>query len=151
MELVVIGGGISGALISHALVEKGIEETQGYAVNYPMIGDPTVAIAKLYDMLPAEEPGTSEGRTAATNQTVRKVCIIGPDKKIKLLITYPINTGRNLYEILRVLDSILLTASGFPFSLWLSVVCIFWVWHTLSKLRAASRIEEIGLSEFSAN
>jgi alkyl hydroperoxide reductase subunit AhpC len=96
---------------SHLKWEKDIEETQGYAVNYPMIGDPTLAIAKLYDMLPAEEPGTSEGRTAATNHTVRSVFIIGPDKKIKLHLTYPMSTGRNFNEILRVLDSMQLTAA----------------------------------------
>ena len=95
---------------SHVKWEKDIEETQGYAVNYPMIGDPNLTIAKLYDMLPAEEPGTSEGRTAATNQTVRSVFIVGPDKKIKLNLTYPMTTGRNFYEILRVLDSMQLTA-----------------------------------------
>jgi alkyl hydroperoxide reductase subunit AhpC len=95
---------------SHFKWEKDIEETQGYAVNYPMIGDPDLSIAKLYDMLPAEEPGTSEGRTAMTNQTVRSVFIIGPDKKIKLNLTYPMTTGRNFYEILRVLDSMQLTA-----------------------------------------
>ncbi len=95
---------------SHLKWEKDIEETQGYAVNYPMIGDPTLAIAKLYDMLPAEEPGTSEGRTAVNNQTVRSVFIIGPDKKIKLQLTYPMTTGRNFYEILRVVDSMQLTA-----------------------------------------
>jgi len=96
---------------SHLKWEKDIEETQGHAVNYPMIGDPTLAIAKLYDMLPAEEPGTSEGRTAATNHTVRSVFVIGPDKKIKLHLTYPMTTGRNFYEILRVLDSMQLTAA----------------------------------------
>ncbi|WP_025763728.1 peroxiredoxin [Dyadobacter tibetensis] len=95
---------------SHLKWEQDIEETQGYKVNYPMIGDPDLTIAKLYDMLPAEEPGTSEGRTAATNQTVRSVFIIGPDKKIKLNLTYPMTTGRNFYEILRVLDSMQLTA-----------------------------------------
>lgn len=95
---------------SHLKWEKDIEETQGHAVNYPMIGDPNLAIAKLYDMLPAEEPGTSEGRTAATNQTVRSVFIVGPDKKIKLSLTYPMTTGRNFHEILRVLDSMQLTA-----------------------------------------
>jgi alkyl hydroperoxide reductase subunit AhpC len=94
----------------HAQWAKDIEETQGYAVNYPMIGDPNLSIAKLYDMLPADEPGTSEGRTAANNQTVRSVFIIGPDKKIKLMITYPMATGRNFDEILRVLDSLQLTA-----------------------------------------
>ena len=96
---------------SHLKWEKDIEETQGYAVSYPMIGDSTLAIAKLYDMLPAEEPGTSEGRTAATNQTVRSVFVVGPDKKIKLMITYPASTGRNFNEILRVIDSLQLTAN----------------------------------------
>jgi alkyl hydroperoxide reductase subunit AhpC len=96
---------------SHLKWEKDIEETQGYAVNYPLIGDPNLTIAKLYDMLPAEEPGTSEGRTALTNQTVRSVFIIGPDKKIKLHLTYPMTTGRNFNEILRVLDSMQLTAA----------------------------------------
>jgi thioredoxin-dependent peroxiredoxin len=87
-----------------------IEETQGAAVKYPMIGDTDLVVAKLYNMLPAEEPGTSEGRTAATNATVRSVFIIGPDKKIKLMLTYPMTTGRNFDEILRVLDSMQLTA-----------------------------------------
>src|SRR6187551_3392948 len=95
---------------SHLKWEKDIEETQGNAVNYPMIGDPTLAIAKLFNMLPAEEPGTSAGRTAATNQTVRSVFVIGPDKKIKLMLTYPMTTGRNFDEILRVIDSMQLTA-----------------------------------------
>src|SRR5215204_2799482 len=95
---------------SHLKWEKDIEETQGNAVNYPMIGDPNLTIAKLFDMLPAEEPGTSEGRTAATNQTVRSVFVIGPDKKVKLMLTYPMTTGRNFDEILRVLDSMQLTA-----------------------------------------
>jgi alkyl hydroperoxide reductase subunit AhpC len=96
---------------SHLKWEKDIEETQGAAVNYPMIGDPNLEIAKLYDMLPASETGTSDGRTAATNQTVRSVFIVGPDKKIKLQLTYPMTTGRNFNEILRVLDSMQLTAS----------------------------------------
>jgi alkyl hydroperoxide reductase subunit AhpC len=87
-----------------------IEETQGAKVKYPLIGDTDLAVAKLYNMLPAEEPGTSEGRTAATNATVRSVFIIGPDKKIKLMLTYPMTTGRNFDEILRVLDSMQLTA-----------------------------------------
>ncbi|MFT3822848.1 MAG: peroxiredoxin [Chitinophagaceae bacterium] len=95
---------------SHLKWEKDIEETQGAAVNYPMIGDPTLAIAKLYDMLPGEEGDSCEGRTAATNQTVRSVFVIGPDKKIKLQLTYPMTTGRNFNEILRVLDSMQLTA-----------------------------------------
>ncbi|BAV05446.1 Alkyl hydroperoxide reductase subunit AhpC (peroxiredoxin) [Filimonas lacunae] len=96
---------------SHLIWEKDIEETQGAAVNYPMIGDPTLAIAKLYEMLPEEEAGTSEGRTAATNQTVRSVFVVGPDKRIKLQLTYPMTTGRNFNEILRVLDSMQLTAA----------------------------------------
>ena len=95
---------------SHSRWAKDIEETQGAAVNYPMIGDSDLAVAKLYNMLPADEAGTSEGRTAATNATVRSVFIIGPDKKIKLMLTYPMTTGRNFDEILRVLDSMQLTA-----------------------------------------
>ena len=89
---------------------KDIEETQGHAVNYPMIGDSELEVAKLYNMLPADESGTSEGRTAVNNATVRSVFIIGPDKKIKLMLTYPMTTGRNFDEILRVLDSMQLTA-----------------------------------------
>lgn len=95
---------------SHKEWEKDIKETQGYAVNYPMIGDRDLAVAKLYDMLPAQEQGTSEGRTAATNQTVRSVFVVGPDKKVKLTLTYPMTTGRNFDEILRVIDSLQLTA-----------------------------------------
>jgi alkyl hydroperoxide reductase subunit AhpC len=87
-----------------------IEETQGAKVTYPMIGDTELAVAKLYNMLPADEEGTSDGRTAATNATVRSVFVIGPDKRIKLMLTYPMTTGRNFDEILRVLDSMLLTA-----------------------------------------
>lgn len=87
-----------------------IKETQGHAINYPMIGDRDLGVAKLYNMLPADEAGTSAGRTAATNATVRSVFIIGPDKKIKLMLTYPMTTGRNFDEILRVLDSMQLTA-----------------------------------------
>jgi alkyl hydroperoxide reductase subunit AhpC len=87
-----------------------IEETQGHMPKYPMIADHDLAVAKLYNMLPAEEPGTSEGRTAATNATVRSVFVIGPDKRIKLMLTYPMTTGRNFDEILRVLDSMQLTA-----------------------------------------
>lgn len=93
----------------HAEWAKDIEETQGYAVKFPMIGDTDLAVAKLYGMLPASETGTSEGRTAATNATVRTVFIIGPDKKIKLMLVYPMTTGRNFDEILRVLDSMQLT------------------------------------------
>ena len=95
---------------SHTKWLEDIEETQGHAVNYPLIGDTDLAVAKLYNMLPADEAGTSEGRTAATNATVRSVFIIGPDKKIKLMLTYPMTTGRNFDEILRVLDSMQLTA-----------------------------------------
>jgi alkyl hydroperoxide reductase subunit AhpC len=95
---------------NHARWVADIEETQGAKVNYPMIGDTDLAVAKLYNMLPAEEPGTSDGRTAATNATVRSVFIIGPDKRIKLMLTYPMTTGRNFDEILRVLDSMQLTA-----------------------------------------
>ena len=80
-------------------------------MNYPLIGDSDLKIAKLYGMLPAEEPGTSEGRTVATNQTVRSVFIIGPDKKIKLMLSYPMTTGRNFNELLRVVDSMQLTAN----------------------------------------
>jgi thioredoxin-dependent peroxiredoxin len=95
---------------NHSRWAADIEETQGAKVNYPMIGDTDLAVAKLYNMLPAEEAGTSEGRTAATNQTVRTVFVIGPDKKIKLMMTYPMTTGRNFDEILRALDSMQMTA-----------------------------------------
>lgn len=95
---------------NHEEWAKDIEETQGSKVNYPMIGDTDLAVAKLYNMFPADESGTSEGRTAATNATVRSVFIIGPDKKIKLMLIYPMTTGRNFDEILRVLDSMQLTA-----------------------------------------
>ena len=90
---------------------KDIERTQGHPVTYPLIGDPELKVAKAYDMLPAEAGDTSEGRTAATNATVRTVFLIGPDKKIKLSLTYPMSTGRNFDEVLRVLDSCQLTAN----------------------------------------
>jgi thioredoxin-dependent peroxiredoxin len=95
---------------AHSRWLNDIEETQGAKVNYPIIADHDLKVAKLYEMLPAEEPGTSKGRTPATNQTVRTVYVIGPDKKIKLLLAYPMTTGRNFDEILRVIDSLQLTA-----------------------------------------
>jgi len=95
---------------SHVEWSKDIEETQGHAVNYPLIGDPELKVAKLYEMLPADAGQTSEGRTPADNATVRTVFLIGPDKKIKLSLTYPMSTGRNFDEVLRVLDSCQLTA-----------------------------------------
>jgi alkyl hydroperoxide reductase subunit AhpC len=95
---------------NHSKWAADIEETQGAKVNYPMIGDTDLAVAKLYNMLPAEEPGSFEGRTAATNATVRSVFVVGPDKKIKLMMTYPMTSGRNFDEILRVIDSMQLTA-----------------------------------------
>jgi len=87
-----------------------IKETQGHAPNYPMIGDTDLSISKAYDMLPADLEGTCEGRTPADNQTVRNVFVIGPDKKVKLQIAYPMTTGRNFDEVLRVIDSLQLTA-----------------------------------------
>ena len=95
---------------SHGKWAKDIEDTQGHKVNYPMIGDPELKVAKLYDMLPAEAGESCEGRTAADNQTVRNVFVIGPDKKIKLILVYPMTTGRNFDEVLRVVDSMQLTA-----------------------------------------
>ncbi|HEX5135146.1 MAG TPA: peroxiredoxin [Thermoanaerobaculia bacterium] len=95
---------------SHAKWSKDIEETQGHAVKYPMISDPELKVAKLYDMLPEDVGSTSEGRTPADNATVRSVFVIGPDKKVKAMLTYPMSTGRNFDEVLRVLDSCQLTA-----------------------------------------
>jgi|SRR5690348_4326554 len=98
-------------VMSHTKWSRDIEETQGHAPNYPMIGDTDLSVSKLYGMLPAESGSTSEGRTAADNQTVRNVFVIGPDKKIKLILVYPMSTGRNFDEVLRVIDSLQLTAS----------------------------------------
>ena len=95
---------------NHGKWAADIEETQGHKVTYPMIGDTDLKVAKLYDMLPAEAGETCEGRTAADNATVRTVFIVGPDKKIKLMMSYPMSSGRNFDEVLRVLDSIQLTA-----------------------------------------
>ena len=94
----------------HESWSKDIKETQGYAPNYPMIGDTDLKVSKLYEMLPATLEGTCDGRTAADNQTVRTVFVIGPDKKIKLIFVYPMTTGRNFDEVMRVIDSLQLTA-----------------------------------------
>ena len=98
------------AVDNHAEWAKDIEETQGHPVNFPMIGDTDLNVSKLYNMFPADETGSAEGRTALTNATVRSVFVIGPDKNIKLMMTYPMTTGRNFNEILRVIDSMQLTA-----------------------------------------
>ena len=95
---------------SHSKWADDIRETQGQAPNYPMIGDPDLSISKLYGMLPADLEGSCEGRTPADNQTVRNVFVVGPDKKIKLILVYPMTTGRNFDEVLRVIDSLQLTA-----------------------------------------
>lgn len=95
---------------SHSKWANDIEETQGHKVAYPIIGDTELKVAKLYDMLPADAGDTSEGRTAATNATVRTVFLVGPDKRIKLMLIYPMSTGRNFDEVLRALESIQLTA-----------------------------------------
>jgi alkyl hydroperoxide reductase subunit AhpC len=95
---------------NHAQWAKDIEETQGTALNYPLIGDADFTVSKLYGMLPAETSGDPTTRTAADNQTVRNVFVIGPDKKIKLILIYPMTTGRNFDEVLRVIDSLQLTA-----------------------------------------
>jgi len=95
---------------NHKKWSTDIQETQGYAPNYPMIGDTNLQVAKLYQMLPANIQGSCDGRTAADNQTVRNVFVIGPDKKIKLILVYPMTTGRNFDEVIRVIDSLQLTA-----------------------------------------
>jgi len=95
----------------HEAWAKDIEETQGVAPNYPLIGDPLFTVAKLYGMLPAGTSGDAKERTPADNQTVRNVFVIGPDKKIKLVLVYPMTTGRNFDEVLRVIDSLQLTAT----------------------------------------
>jgi alkyl hydroperoxide reductase subunit AhpC len=95
---------------NHARWANDIKETQGHAPNYPMIGDTDLKVSKLYGMLPASLAGTSEGRTAADNMTVRNVFVIGPDKKVKLVLVYPMTTGRNFDEVLRVIDSLQMTA-----------------------------------------
>jgi alkyl hydroperoxide reductase subunit AhpC len=95
----------------HEKWAQDIKDITGFSPNYPLIGDSDLTVAKLYDMLPADAGDSSEGRTAADNQTVRNVFIIGPDKKVKLVLAYPMSTGRNFDEILRVLDSIQLTAT----------------------------------------
>ena len=95
----------------HEKWSKDIEKSQGHAVNYPLVGDPTLAVVKLFDMLPAESGDSCAGRTAMDNATARSVFIIGPDKKIKAMLTYPMSTGRNFAEILRLLDSCQLTAA----------------------------------------
>jgi len=106
----IIGISVDG-VADHVGWSADIESATGNAVNYPLIGDPGLAIVKLYDMLPADAGDTSEGRTAADNATARSVFIIGPDKKIKATLTYPMTTGRNFNEILRLLDSCQLTAA----------------------------------------
>ena len=95
---------------NHKEWAKDIEETQGHAVNYPLIGDPTLDVAKQFDMLPSDAGSSSEGRTPADNATVRSVFVIGPDKKVKAMLTYPMSTGRNFDEVLRLVDSCQLTA-----------------------------------------
>ena len=105
----VVGISVDG-VTDHEKWSKDIENSQGHAVNYPLIGDPELKVVKAYDMLPGDAGDTSEGRTAATNATARSVFLIGPDKKIKTTLTYPMSTGRNFDEILRLLDSCQLTA-----------------------------------------
>ena len=105
----VIGISVDG-VSDHEAWSKDIESLQGHAVNYPLIGDPGLEVVKAYDMLPADAGDTSDGRTAADNATARSVFVIGPDKKIKATLTYPMSTGRNFAELLRLVDSCQLTA-----------------------------------------
>ena len=105
----IIGLSVDG-VSDHEKWSLDIKETQGHAVNYPLVGDPDLKVAKAYDMLPEGAGSTSQGRTAADNATVRSVFVIGPDKKIKAMLTYPMSTGRNFDEVLRLLDSCQLTA-----------------------------------------
>ncbi len=107
----VIGISVDG-VSNHEQWAKDIESSQGHAVNYPLIGDPELKVVKAYDMLPADTGNTSEGRTPVDNATARSVFIIGPDKKIKATLTYPMSTGRNFNEILRLVDSCQLTATN---------------------------------------
>lgn len=106
----IIGISVDG-VSDHEAWTADIESATGNAVNYPLIGDPELAVVKLFDMLPADDGDSSEGRTAADNATARSVFLIGPDKKIKVSLTYPMTTGRNFHEILRILDSCQLTAN----------------------------------------
>ncbi len=106
----VLGISVDG-VSDHEEWSKDIEASQGHAINYPLVGDPELKVVKAYDMLPADAGDTSEGRTPMDNATARSVFVIGPDKKIKATITYPMSTGRNFHEILRLLDSCQLTAT----------------------------------------
>ena len=105
----VLGLSVDG-VTDHQRWSRDIEETQGHAVTYPLVGDPELKVAKAYDMLPEDAGAAAQGRTAADNATVRSVFVIGPDKKIKAMLTYPMSTGRNFDEVLRLLDSCQLTA-----------------------------------------
>lgn len=105
----VLGLSVDG-VSDHQKWSRDIEETQGHAVTYPLVGDPELKVAKAYDMLPEDTGTASQGRTAADNATVRSVFVIGPDKKVKAMLTYPMSTGRNFDEVLRLLDSCQLTA-----------------------------------------
>jgi len=105
----ILGISVDG-ISDHERWSKDIENSQGHPVSYPLVGDPGLEVVKAFDMLPAEDGNSSEGRTAADNATARSVFLIGPDKKVKATLTYPMSTGRNFHEILRLLDSCQLTA-----------------------------------------